>query len=202
MPGRGSRSFSAPGARHREPRVFEGRVHFDFLDRYRQTSGTSDDTGFDRMREQKASDLTIVVEPGLDPEGDSANLARRLGTNPEVGTGIEILMNHPPASQGYVELVDVATVEGLHPGERHPVALGRPRGGFLLWVTLPDGMIADRLLEEAMREKVMFVPGSCYIANGGGESSLRLNFSAYGEEKLACGIERLARAIERSGGSG
>ena len=46
----------------------------------------------------------------------------------------------------------------------------------------------------------MFVPGSCYFANGGGGSSLRLNFSAYGEEKLALGIERLARAFARSGG--
>jgi 2-aminoadipate transaminase len=46
----------------------------------------------------------------------------------------------------------------------------------------------------------MFVPGSCYFANGGGESSLRLNFSACGEEKLTRGIERLARAIGRSGG--
>jgi 2-aminoadipate transaminase len=79
------------------------------------------------------------------------------------------------------------------------VRWSRPQGGFFLWVTLPDGMNADRLLEAAMREKVMFVPGSCYFANGGGESSLRLNFSAYGEEKLACGIERLARAIQRSG---
>lgn len=86
--------------------------------------------------------------------------------------------------------------------ERFPrgVRWSRPEGGFFLWVTLPAGMDADRLLEEAIREKVMFVPGSCYFANGGGESSLRLNFSAYGEEKLTLGIERLARAIERSGG--
>jgi len=84
------------------------------------------------------------------------------------------------------------------------VRWSRPEGGFFLWVTLPEGMNADRLLEEAMREKVMFVPGSCYFANftnGGGESSLRLNFSAYGEEKLTRGIERLARAIARGGGS-
>jgi len=55
------------------------------------------------------------------------------------------------------------------------VRWSRPEGGFFLWVTLPGEMDAHRLLEE-------------------------LNFSAYGEEKLALGIERLTRAIARSGG--
>ena len=66
-------------------------------------------------------------------------------------------------------------------------------------MTLPAGIDAKRLLEEAIREKVL-VPGSCYFANGGGEDSPRFNFSACGEEKPALGIARLERAIYRSGG--
>jgi hypothetical protein len=88
--------------------------------------------------------------------------------------------------------------------ERLPAGVrwSRPEGGFFLWLTLPDGMDADRLLEEAMREKVMFVPGSCYYANGGGACSLRLNFSAYDEQKLARGVDQAGAGDRARRGAG
>ncbi len=72
-----------------------------------------------------------------------------------------------------------------------------PRGGIFLWVTLPDGMDAARLFDDAVAEKVVFVPGGNYFANGGGQNTMRLNFSAYQENRIALGIERLARVVER-----
>jgi 2-aminoadipate transaminase len=75
------------------------------------------------------------------------------------------------------------------------VRWSRPQGGFFLWVSLPAGMDAGQLLGEAIRQKVMFVPGAAFYANGGGENSLRLNFSSYDEKKLSLGIERLSRAV-------
>lgn len=74
----------------------------------------------------------------------------------------------------------------------------RPEGGIFLWVTLPSGMDAARLFEDAVAEKVVFVPGACYYADGGGENTMRLNFSAYTEEKIALGIQRLAKVIARN----
>jgi DNA-binding transcriptional MocR family regulator len=70
-----------------------------------------------------------------------------------------------------------------------------PQGGFFLWASFSPGIDTTRLLEDAMRENVMFVPGATFFANGGGESSLRLNFSAYEEDKLEVGVERLARVV-------
>lgn len=78
------------------------------------------------------------------------------------------------------------------------VSWSRPEGGIFLWVSLPKGMDADAMLEAALAEKVMYVPGSCYYADGGGDNALRLNFSAYTEDRIHTGIERLARVIKRS----
>ena len=77
----------------------------------------------------------------------------------------------------------------------------RPQGGLFCWVTLPEGMDADTMLEGAIDEGVMYVPGSCYYAEGAeedGRRSLRLNYSASSEESIRVGIERLARVIRRS----
>lgn len=78
------------------------------------------------------------------------------------------------------------------------VSWSRPEGGIFLWVTLPEGMDAEAMLEDALAEKVMYVPGSCYYAGAGGANTLRLNFSAYTEDRINVGIERLARVIKRS----
>jgi 2-aminoadipate transaminase len=56
-------------------------------------------------------------------------------------------------------------------------------------------MDAMELFEKAIQAKVAYVPGSCYYANGGGENSLRVNFSACDEGKIEIGIQRLAKVI-------
>jgi len=62
-------------------------------------------------------------------------------------------------------------------------------------VTLPQGKDAGKLFDRALAEKVVYVPGANYFANGGGENTMRLNYSAYTEDKINTGVERLARAI-------
>jgi 2-aminoadipate transaminase len=75
----------------------------------------------------------------------------------------------------------------------------RPQGGLFLWVTLPDGSDADKLLEQALQENVAFVPGGCFFANDGkaGKRHLRLNFSNEQPERIREGIRRLGVAVER-----
>ncbi len=73
----------------------------------------------------------------------------------------------------------------------------RPEGGIFSWVTLPSGLVSERLFEDAVREKVVFVPGSCYSPGGRLQNTMRLNFSASTEDKIETGIERLARVIRR-----
>jgi len=83
----------------------------------------------------------------------------------------------------------VAMVEKLFPPE---VRCTKPLGGMFLWMTLPEGMCSLAMLERAIRQNVAFVPGQAFFANGGGENTLRLNFSNADEARIEEGMKRLA----------
>ncbi len=72
----------------------------------------------------------------------------------------------------------------------------RPGGGLFLWATLPDGFDTLELLDEAIAEKVAFVPGAAFYPCGGGERTMRLNFSYASPGVIEEGIKRLCRVIE------
>jgi 2-aminoadipate transaminase len=71
----------------------------------------------------------------------------------------------------------------------------RPQGGLFLWATLPAGLDSKALLTDALKEKVAFVPGGAFYPNGGGERTMRLNFSYCTPEVIAEGIRRLCDVI-------
>jgi 2-aminoadipate transaminase len=73
----------------------------------------------------------------------------------------------------------------------------RPQGGLFLWVTLPPGIDSTALLKDALAEKVAFVPGASFFPKGGGERTLRLNFSYCTPEKIEEGMRRLGGVIKR-----
>lgn len=70
-----------------------------------------------------------------------------------------------------------------------------PRGGFFLWIELPDGIDDRELFERALKEKVSFVIGSAFFVNGQGHQFARLAFSGISHEQATEGIKRLAAAI-------
>ena len=89
----------------------------------------------------------------------------------------------------------------LHALDRHAppgVRWTRPGGGLFLWATLPEGFDTLRLLDEAIAEKVAFVPGAPFYPCGGGERTMRLNFSYAPPDVIEEGIKRLCRVIERT----
>jgi 2-aminoadipate transaminase len=61
----------------------------------------------------------------------------------------------------------------------------------------PETIDTARLLEDAVREKVAFVPGTAFYPLGGGRNTMRLNFSNATEPMIEEGIARLARALEK-----
>jgi len=73
----------------------------------------------------------------------------------------------------------------------------KPQGGLFLWVTLPPGIDSAELLKDALAEKVAFVPGASFFPAGGGERTLRLNFSYCTPEKIDEGIRRLGGVVKR-----
>lgn len=71
----------------------------------------------------------------------------------------------------------------------------RPQGGLFLWLTLPAGFDAKTLFPEALKEKVAYVPGAAFYPNGGGDRSMRLNFSYCTPDMIQEGIRRLCKVI-------
>jgi 2-aminoadipate transaminase len=69
----------------------------------------------------------------------------------------------------------------------------RPCGGLFIWCTLPDFIDTTDLLARALRENVAFVPGEGAFLDGRGRSSMRLNFSAAGEDDIREGIRRIGK---------
>ena len=73
----------------------------------------------------------------------------------------------------------------------------KPAGGLFLWATLPEGFDTVKLLDDAIAEKVAFVPGAAFYPTGGGERTMRLNFSYAAPDVIDEGIQRLCRVIEK-----
>lgn len=71
-----------------------------------------------------------------------------------------------------------------------------PEGGLFVWVDLPDAIDTSELLVSALREKVAFVPGRSFHVDGGGTSSMRLNFSAEAPGRLREATRRLGAVID------
>jgi 2-aminoadipate transaminase len=71
----------------------------------------------------------------------------------------------------------------------------RPEGGMFIWVTLPKHIDAIKLLDEAIAQKVAFVPGAPFYANDPATNTLRLSFVTVPPERIRTGIEILGKLI-------
>ena len=80
------------------------------------------------------------------------------------------------------------TMDEVFPSE---VRWTHPQGGMFLWGILPKGMDAAEVLKVAIEKKVAFVPGGSFHPNGGGENTMRLNFSFSSPEIIREGITRM-----------
>jgi 2-aminoadipate transaminase len=72
----------------------------------------------------------------------------------------------------------------------------QPQGGLFLWVTLPASLDSAEVLREALKEKVAFVPGASFYADGSGANTMRLNFSYAKPAIIEEGIRRLGKVIK------
>ena len=92
-----------------------------------------------------------------------------------------------------------ATGEAL---ERHlpDARFVRPEGGYFLWVDLPEGSDVARLEAAARDRGVIFVKGTDFLLEGG-ESSLRLAYSAVPPDQIEEGISRVADAYRELAGA-
>jgi 2-aminoadipate transaminase len=72
-----------------------------------------------------------------------------------------------------------------------------PVGGMFMMATLPPKISSMKIFTEGIREKVAVLPGIPFYVDGGGEDTIRLNFSNASQEQIREGLDRLATVIRR-----
>jgi len=78
----------------------------------------------------------------------------------------------------------------------------RPAGGLFVWVTLPEGMDAEKLIEAAVAEGVAYIPGGPFFVDGTGANTMRLTFAKEDIPTIQEGVKRLARAVKSQSSAG
>jgi 2-aminoadipate transaminase len=120
----------------------------------------------------------------------------------EYGRGGGFERHLPSARRLYAshwEALSAALTEHMPAG----VAWTKPAGGFLTWLTLPEGADTLAMRPSALAAGVAYVPGPPFHVGDTGRNTLRLSFSHLTEAELATAVERLAGvindALERAG---
>ena len=88
------------------------------------------------------------------------------------------------------------TIEALNKYMPEGVKWVDPRGGFYVWLTLPENIDATQVLEIAIKNGALFVIGKTFDPEGLQNNSLRLAYSYPSEEKLEQGVKIIADAIK------
>lgn len=78
------------------------------------------------------------------------------------------------------------------------VTFTKPQGGMFIWATMHDGRSAMEVFEQAMAEKVAFVPGDPFYITAENSSSMRLNYTNSPPLMIEEGIARLGRILALS----
>jgi 2-aminoadipate transaminase len=106
-----------------------------------------------------------------------------------------VLERHVPRLRAHYQhkcgVMEHALRERLQ-GQVHWVS---PRGGFFLWVELPEPIDATRLLERCLRKGVIYVAGRAFFVDGSGGHTVRLAFSAASVDRIVEGINRVGEAF-------
>ena len=76
------------------------------------------------------------------------------------------------------------------------VTWSKPKGGMFLWGILPEGMDAAEVLKRALDKKVAFVPGGAFHPRGGGDNTMRINFSYSSPDVIREGVMRLGTTLK------
>jgi 2-aminoadipate transaminase len=76
-----------------------------------------------------------------------------------------------------------------------------PDGGLFTWVELPGHIDTTALLEQAVVQKVAYMPGKEFFVEGQPirDNCMRISFGGVTPEKIPIGMERLARVISSKG---
>jgi 2-aminoadipate transaminase len=76
------------------------------------------------------------------------------------------------------------------------VNVTKPGGGMFTWLTLPKQITARQLLDRAIKEGIVFVPGDCFYVNNLDMHTARLNYSNVPESIMRKAMETLGQLVK------
>ncbi|PYE52744.1 PLP-dependent aminotransferase family protein [Deinococcus yavapaiensis] len=83
--------------------------------------------------------------------------------------------------------------------ERHfpsgVLSFERPDGGMFLWARLAEGVDTTAIVNRAIENGVVFVPGASFFVGGTSRPFMRLSYVTSTHERIEEGVRRLARTI-------
>jgi len=89
----------------------------------------------------------------------------------------------------------LAMIEALEKNLPSYVTFEKPRGGFYIWLHLPEGTDATPILQKALEKGVVFVTGKTFDPDGIKNDAIRVSFCNTDEAAIQKGIPLLAEAI-------
>lgn len=98
--------------------------------------------------------------------------------------------------QVYCERRDVA-LEALAACMPDGVRWTRPGGGFFIWLTLPEPLVAAKIVEQAKEARLLIPGGDPFFAQAPTGQHLRLAFSYVTPEKIWEGLEILGQVLDK-----
>ncbi|MDN5784289.1 MAG: PLP-dependent aminotransferase family protein [Corynebacterium casei] len=96
--------------------------------------------------------------------------------------------------KGRAQALDAALKEFMPEG----CSWRTPQGGFFIWVDVPQNIDTPSLLDEAMDEGILYIPGTAFFLDGRGRNSLRLAYSQVDEATLCEGARRLGAILQNA----
>jgi 2-aminoadipate transaminase len=73
----------------------------------------------------------------------------------------------------------------------------QPAGGFFIWLTLPENVVARQVKQAALQQNLLLAAGEGFFVNpADGEHNLRIAFSFAAPDDIEAGIRILARVVE------
>ncbi|MDZ7400975.1 MAG: PLP-dependent aminotransferase family protein [candidate division KSB1 bacterium] len=77
------------------------------------------------------------------------------------------------------------------------VQWNRPKGGFFIFVRLPDYMDAGEILEEAVANNVAFISGAPFYIDGSGCNTMRLSYAQSSNHEIEQAIKVIGQIIKK-----
>ncbi|MDU7361624.1 MAG: PLP-dependent aminotransferase family protein [Propionibacteriaceae bacterium] len=71
----------------------------------------------------------------------------------------------------------------------------KPKGGFFVWLTMPEGIDSQAMLPRGVSARVAYVPGAAFYADGQGANNMRLSFCFPPAERIREGVRRLSEVV-------